>query len=83
MPKFIIIEERIDTYSATIEADNVEHAQKLWNEDSEEIFSNNWEQEETVSVELRQIYELNDKGENKTAYIFENGAIMDTVDLEK
>jgi len=32
---------------------------------------------------LRQIYELNDKGENKTAYIFENGAIMDTVDLEK
>ena len=83
MAKFIIIEERIDTYSATIEADSVEHAQKLYDEDSQEVFGNKWDQEETQSVELRQIYELNDKGENKTAYIFENGVIMNTVDLEK
>lgn len=82
MPKFIIYEERVETYSCTIEADSVEHAKKLYDEDPEEIFGDQWEREETQGADLRQIVEL-ENGAAKTDHIFENGVLIDSIAREE
>ncbi len=78
--KFTIYEERIEIYSATIEADSLEHAQKLYNDDNEKSFSDQWEHEETNEVELVHIVELDENNRAKTHHIFENGELQDSTD---
>jgi hypothetical protein len=79
MPRFTIYEERIEIYSATIEAESWEHAKELYLDDDEEIFGNMWEQEETKEVELTHIVELDENGLTKTTHIFEDGELQDSI----
>ena len=78
MPKFIIYEERVETYCCIIEADSVDHAKKLYDEDPEEVFGDQWEHDETQGVDLRKIVEL-ENGAPKVDRIFEDGVLVDSI----
>lgn len=56
----------------------MEHAKKLYDEDPEEVFGDQWEHDETQGVDLRQIVEL-ENGAPKVDHIFEDGVLVDSI----
>jgi hypothetical protein len=81
MPKFIIVEERTETFSCEIEAEDLEEARKLYDQDPEEVFGDQWEHDETISAELRYIHELKKDGKI-IDHVFENGKLQDSIERD-
>lgn len=63
MKTFRIYERRLDLYSATIEAESKAEALKLYYQDDEETFGDQWEQEETIRVFKPIIKEVKDEND--------------------